>query len=446
MLATAVAAAVTTPVVFLSAAPAFAADAPTLPGLSQGKAELEDGPEDDEIPTREELEAAIAEAQAKVTKLEGELAKLKQDIRDDKVDEALKTELAAAQQAVKDAKAARTAADAALVVAQEAFDALPEDATEQQKADAAAALETAKQAVEDAKADVTAAELRYQTASDAYSDARVALVQEYSKLGQELEDAKEALAEAKDELAFWEEIGFEECKEDKSVTVAVKGPETVTAGTGAVFSLTVKNTSNRTLDAVRAYAFATVLPTDWEDIEDEEEIDRYITVEWSSATNPEWTEVTEEYDAIEVGALVKGGKADVKLRLTVDAETPAGEGVAFAVGGYENEDGSCGIGKEYSDAYFDVVEAGTGGEPTPTPTPSPSTTTPTPAPTATTGTGGNTGTTQQGGTSTTPVNNGTLAATGANDTLPLGAAAAAAVALGAGALVVARRRKAGADA
>jgi colicin import membrane protein len=42
--------------------------------------------------------------------------------------------------------------------------------------------------------------------------------------------------------------------------------------------------------------------------------------------------------------------------------------------------------------------------------------------------------------------NGTLAATGANETLPLGYAAAGAVALGAGALVVARRRKAGAQA
>ncbi|MFF5425815.1 MULTISPECIES: peptidase [unclassified Streptomyces] len=443
ILATAVAAAVTTPVVFLSAGPAFATPTPT-PAQTQAPATHEDG----EKPSLEELEEAVDKARAKVAELEAQRKAVLKDLDETNIDEALKTELAAAKEALKTAEDARTAADAALAAAEDALKKLPGTATEQEKADAEKAVADAKKAVEGAAATLAAAKLRHGKADTAFDDAVVALAKKAHILGERLKLAKQELADARDALEGFEELP-EECEEGEALAVQVTGPTTVTAGTSAVFSLKVRNTSERTLDAVEAYAFAATLPTDWEEIDENEEPpsgwNKFITVEWSSAKNPAWSRLSEEFDGIELGALAKGGQADVKLRLTVDAKTPTAQGVAFAAGAYENEDGSCGFG-DNSEAFFDIVPAGKDDKPAPTPTPSPSTTTatPTPVPTVTTG---NTNTTPQGGSSTTPVNRGTLAATGSGDHLPqLGLAAGAAVVLGAGALVVARRRKAGAGA
>ncbi|MFF8607693.1 hypothetical protein ACF06X_17315 [Streptomyces sp. NPDC015346] len=104
----------------------------------------------------------------------------------------------------------------------------------------------------------------------------------------------------------------------------------------------------------------------------------------------------------------------------------------FSVGAHENNDGSCGFGEIYGETFFDIIAKHQARHP------------------AGPGTG-NIGTTQQGGTSTTPVNStgttGILAATGSNNVVPqIGLAGAAAVVLGAGTMVVARRRKAGSNA
>ncbi|MER6097923.1 peptidase [Streptomyces sp. NPDC001728] len=440
ILATAVAAAVTTPVVFLSAAPAFAAG-PAVPGHTQGT--TQDDPDGDDFAEYEKLVAAVEKAEAKVKALKAERTAVVKDLEDDNVDPALKTELAAAQEAVKAAKAAKTAADETLATAEQAVKDLPEDATEEQKTAADAAVTAAKTAVDEAVAATVAAELREKKADTAHDDARVALARKISKLDVAIKMAETELSDAEDALEEFEQGGPDECPEDGSVKVSMTGPKTVTAGTSAQFSLRVSNTTDHTLKAVQAYAAALNI-TGVDDESDEEEgefFDELLTFEWSSAAHPAWTKLSAETEeAITIGELAKGGKADVKLRLTVDAETPAGKGVAFAVGAYEKNDGTCGSSKEYATVEFDILAAkGT----KPTPEPSPSTTTP--APTGTGSTGGNTNTTGQGGSSNTPVN-GALAATGANDTLPLGFAAAAAVALGAGALVVARRRKAGAGA
>ncbi|MFE0736386.1 peptidase [Streptomyces sp. NPDC058855] len=445
ILATAVAAAVTTPVVFLSAGPAFATPTPT-PAQTQAPATHED----DEKPSLEELEEAVAKAQAKIAALEAQRKAIIKDIDENNVDEALKTEVAAAREALKAAQDAKAAADTALVAAEDALKKLPGTATEQEKADAEKAVADAKKAVEGATATLAAAKLRHDKADTAFDDAVVALSRKVHILDERLKLAQEELTEAQDALEGFEELP-EECEEGEALAVRVTGPTTVTAGTSAVFSLKVRNTSERALDAVEAYAFAATLPTDWEEIDESEEPpsgwNKFITVAWSSAENPAWTPVSEEFDGIELGALAKGGQADVKLRLTVDAKAPTAQGVAFATGAYENEDGSCGYG-DNSEAFFDIVPAGKGDKPTPVPTPTPSpsatTATPTPVPTVTTG---NANTTPYGGSSTTPVNRGALAATGSGDHLPqLGLAAGAAVVLGAGALVVARRRKAGAGA
>ncbi|MFF7444265.1 peptidase [Streptomyces sp. NPDC008122] len=434
ILATAVAAAVTTPVVFLSAAPAFADTKPSP--TSTQKPATDD---DEDMPSIEELRAAVAEAQKAYDEAAAELAKARADVEAlTKDDHPLAVAAAAAKKTADEAAAAKTAADEALAKAEQAVKDLPVDATEEQKAAAAAAVTAAKTAADEAAAAKTAADTKAKEASTALDDARVQAFRVLELAKKVEKAAKKDLDDAKEELAFYEDMG-EECTEDPSLEVAVSGPKKVTAGEPAVFSMRVTNTSDHTLNLVNAFANATRLPEPGDVIDDETDFSKLlIPVEWSSADVLEWTPITEKFDSIEVGDLTKGASYDVKLRLTVDAKAAAGKGALFGYADYEDNDGSCSGGVDFKDLNFDILAADKGDKPKPKPTD-----TPTPAPTVTTG--GNTNTTQQGGRSNTPVN-GTLAATGANDTLPLGFAAAGAVALGAGALVVARRRKAGAQA
>ncbi|MFG2897275.1 peptidase [Streptomyces zaomyceticus] len=436
ILATAVAAAVTTPVVFLSAAPAFADTKPS-PASTQKPAQGED--DKDDMPTLEELKAAVALAQKEYDEAVVALAEAKAAVDAlSKPDHVLVVAAADATKAAAAAATAKTAADEALAKAEKALAELPADATEEQKTAAAAAVAEAKKTAGEADAAKTAADALLGKASKELLDANQAASKVVGLAEKVKKAAAETLTEAKEELEFFEEIGGE-CTEDEALGIALSGPKTVAAGDSAVFSLRVTNTSDRSLDAVAAYTDAGVLP-DGEDADDEDGFfKRYITVEWSSADVLEWTKITEKFDAVEIGTLVKGGHYDVKLRLTVAPDAPVGPGVAWAYGEFENNDGTCGIGEDFGHANFDITAA-KGEKPEPKPTPSETTATPTPAPTH----GGN-NTTQLGGTSNTPVR-GTLAATGANDNLTgLGLAAAATVALGAGAMVVARRRKADAS-
>ncbi|MGA5868448.1 peptidase [Streptomyces cinereoruber] len=431
MLATAVAAAVTTPLVLLSATPALADTKPS-PASTQKPA----AGEDEKPPTLAELKAAVELAQKEYDAAVADVAKANAAVEAlDKADHPLVVAASDAKKAAEAAAAAKTAADAELAKAEEAREKLAEDATDEEKQAADEAVATAKATAEAAATAKAAADTKAKDTAEALEEARVAAFTTLGLARKVEKAAAKELAAAKQALADFEELG-QECTEDKSVTVALSGPKKVTAGTSALFSLRVSNTSEKTFDEVEAYAFAAALP---DSIEEDDFFEDYITVEWSSAAHPKWTEVTEENDAVRVGSLVKGGHADVKLRLTLDSKTPAGPGVVFAIGAYENNDGSCGFGEEFATADFEILAA-KGDKPTPAP--SPSTTTPAPAPTA-----GNTGTTQQGGSSGTPVTGGTLAATGSNDVLPqLGLAAGAAVVLGAGAVFAVRRRKAGAQA
>ncbi|MFF0478389.1 peptidase [Streptomyces sp. NPDC004284] len=439
ILATAVAAAVTTPVVFLSAAPAFA-DAKPSSAPSQKPATTQDDPDED-MPSLEELKAAVAEAQKAYDEAVIDLDKATADLKAlDEADNALVVAVADAQKAVEDAAAKKTAADAALEAAEDAVTKLPETATDEEKAAAAAAVTAAQTAADAATAAKSAADAKLTEATAALATAK-AKAQHVVDLAQKVKDAaSKKLDDAKEELAFYEEIG-EGCTdtEDSALKVAVSGPKKVTAGEPTVFSMRVTNTSDHTLNLVNAFANAARLPEPGDVIDDETDFSKLlIPVEWSSADVLEWDPITEKHDSIEIGELAEGASYDVKLRLTVDAKATAGRGMLFGYGEYETNDDSCDLGGDFKQLNFDILAADKGDKPKPT-----ETATPTPAPTVTTG--GNTNTTQQGGTSNTSVN-GTLAATGANDTLPLGLAAAGAVALGTGALVVARRRKAGAQA
>ncbi|MER5311181.1 peptidase [Streptomyces sp. NPDC002773] len=442
ILATAVAAAVTTPVVFLSATPAFADTKPS--SASTQKPTSNEDPKD-ETPSLEELKAAVALAQKAFDEAEADVAKALAGLEArDKPDHPLRVAVTEAKTAADAAAAAKTAADAALATAVQAEKDLLPEATEEEKTAAAAAVTAAKATADEAATAKTAADEKLSKASKALADDSVAAFQVLALAQKVQKAAAKDLAEAKEELKFFEEIGGD-CKEDPSLKLALSGPKTLTAGQSAVFSLRFTNTSDRTLDTVAAFVDAMQSGDDEEVIDEESDVaDRLIPIEWSSPDVLEWTPITEEFDSIEVGKLAKGASYDVKVRLTVAADAPAGEGAAFAYAGYENNDGSCGLGG-FSEAYFDIAAAkGDKPKPTPEPTPSETTATPTPAPTASTG--GNSNTTQQGGSSRTPVN-GSLAETGANDNVTqIGLAAGAAVVLGAGALFVARRRKAGASA
>ncbi|MFI0823811.1 LAETG motif-containing sortase-dependent surface protein [Streptomyces roseolus] len=440
MLATAVAAAVTTPVVLLSAGPAFAeTPKPTRPATAQDEAP--DGPEEDDFAEYEKLIEAVAAAEAKLESLKAERKALVEDLRAGNIDEAVKTEYNAAKLAYDEAKTARGAADTALVEAQADLDAVTADpnATAEAKATAEQAVADAKEKAEAALTAEKDAKTRFVAADTAWSDARVALARQISLLDPKIEAAEQELADAEAALEAYE---GEDCVEDRSVVSTLTGPKSITIGSSADFSLTVKNTSDRDLDSVRSYLFAAHVPESWDDILDEEDPDlgRYFSIDWKSAANPEWTELDFEDEAIELGAIAEGGKADVTLRLSVAEDAPAGEGLAFTTAEYDNGDGSCGISEQYAKVDFDIVEPK--GEPTeqpttepteqPTAAPSPSTSAPAPTPAPSSN-----GAAPQGG------RGGELAETGSSDVLPrLGAAAGAAVVLGAGAVFVARRRKA----
>ncbi|GHJ92983.1 hypothetical protein SNE510_25020 [Streptomyces sp. NE5-10] len=439
MLATAVAAAVTTPVVFLSAGPAFAeTPKPTPPVTTQDEAP--DGPDEDDFAEYEKLIEAVANAEAKLAALKDERAALAEDLRAGNVGEAVKTEYDAAKLAYDDAKAAREAAATALTDAQAELDALAVDpeATAEDKALAEQAVADATERVEEATATEATAKVRFDAANTARDDARVAIARKISLLDPKIEAAEQELADAE---AALEEYEGPDCVEDRSVVSTLTGPKTITIGSSADFSLTVKNTSDRDLDSVRSYLFAAHVPESWDDILDDENPDlgRYFSIDWKSAANPKWTELDFEDEAIELGAIGEGGKAEVTLRLSVAEDAPAGEGLAFTTAEYDNTDGSCGISEQYAKVGFDVVEP-KDEEPTqqptteptrqPTAAPSPSTAAPAPAPSSN-------GAAPQGG------RGGELAATGSSDVLPqVGMAAGAALVLGAGAVFVARRRKA----
>ncbi|MEU8890453.1 LPXTG cell wall anchor domain-containing protein [Streptomyces sp. NPDC048442] len=150
----------------------------------------------------------------------------------------------------------------------------------------------------------------------------------------------------------------------------------------------------------------------------------------AAAGSSDWKDVKEAEYAGTVTNLDAGKSADLKLRLTVDKKAPAADGIAFAAGEYFNEDGSCG-GNELKDYQFSILAVGSNPGQVPDSKPTPVTdASNVPVP--------------QGNAHTTPVTTdaGNLAATGSSGTTQVALAAGAAIVLGAGAMVVVRRRKA----
>ncbi|MFD5343887.1 LAETG motif-containing sortase-dependent surface protein [Streptomyces anulatus] len=429
-LATAVAAAVTAPAVLLSVTPAFA---DTKPAAQTQEKQSK--------PTIKDLEKAAAEAQkayeeAVKARDEAQVTVRKAFEELSKDSHPLVAAANAAKQAAKDADAAKTTADRAVTAAKAAVDALPEDATEEQKTAAATALSEAEATAATAATAKTAADTKAVETNDALQDARVAAARAAGVADKALDDAlaakiaaDAALAKAKKEA---EEEG-QDCEPEHDLTAEVTGlPTKLVAGTTTAFSVRVANGSDRHMDEVIAYAG--VHATDKTGLKD---TGKFFRLQWSTKSSPKWQDVNEDSYIDGVGALKPGARADVKLRLTLDKATPAGNGVAFIAANFFNEDGSCG-GAPGADMYeFDVKAAGSKPGKTEDAKPKPA---------KTTKPGGN-GHTPQGSASATPATNGNLAATGSSSaTTSIALAGGAAVVLGAAAVFVVRRRKAGSDA
>ncbi|MCX5531799.1 hypothetical protein OG785_14625 [Streptomyces sp. NBC_00006] len=228
--------------------------------------------------------------------------------------------------------------------------------------------------------------------------------------------------------------------EDSPGTLAeLRGlPSKLVAGSGwHGFTFRVTNMTDQEFVSSRAqvYAFSFAY-------EDESDTSRYLRLQWFDGSGWRDLDNNVEHDASfpASGPLARGAHSDVKLRISVDAKTPAGAGAALGLAVSVDPEGVCGDSVP-EDAYwdFDILAAGTAtgqvppaGGHTGSPKPSaPATATPSasasnaPSPQA----------------SSSPVD-GSLASTGAGSVLPtFGAAAGLAVVAGGGVMYAVRRRK-----
>ncbi|MCH0541905.1 LPXTG cell wall anchor domain-containing protein [Streptomyces sp. MUM 203J] len=449
-IATAVALAVTAPVTLLAASPAFA-ETGTTTTAAVTEAQNTDAASGVDL---EKLEKAVADAQAAYD------AAVAAETEAEKTVEATLSDTAPLAVAYTEAKAAadraaadKAAADQAVTDAKTALDNMPDDLSDDERVALAKALADAEKAAEAAATAKTTADTAAAEALKARDDQRVEAgrkhytAQEAAKAAKaDLDAAKKALEDAekdtgtpepepdpkpepKPEPKPGDDQGDDECDAKSKVGVAVSGlPGKVAAGSSVNFTLRITNHSDRTLDYVQPYAAAFAV-----DSKGMNDISHLLKLQWSDGSG--WKSLSSDDMAGEITDLKAGSGADVRLRLSVDAKAPAGLGFAFAAGSYVNEDGTCGWTPEANRYDFDIVAAGakTGNEPAKPGKPMPM---------------------PQGGTSTAPVKaantaatTGELAATGSSDAMPqIALAGAAAVALGAGAVFVVRRRKAGADA
>ncbi|PRH78166.1 hypothetical protein C6N75_16335, partial [Streptomyces solincola] len=296
-------------------------------------------------PSIEDLERALAAAEqayrdAKAAE-DTALAELK---RISAPDSPLVLALADARRLAKDAAAARTAADKALAEAEAALDALPEDATEEQRtaaeqavADAATAAEAATEKDEKAAAKATAAH-------DDLADAQV----EASKVVHRAElatakalKAKEAAGKAlEDALA---EAGDDSCTPAPRLTVDAKGlPGAIARGATAEFTVRVTNGTRETLDTVLPYVAVRAV-----DESGQQGASGSLRLTWSGAGSPAWQKPDADHRTGVVKGLKPGEHADIKVRLAVDAAAPLGVGTLSITADYRNDDGSCGYTPYY---------------------------------------------------------------------------------------------------
>ncbi|OAR26103.1 peptidase [Streptomyces sp. ERV7] len=414
-LATAVAAAVTAPVVILSAGPAFA---DTKPAAQTQKK-----------PTVAELEKAAAAAKKAYEDALAAEKSARDAVAAATSDTApLHVKAKAADKEAGTATAARTAADKAVSDARFTLDKLPADATPE---DRAAAQKTLAEATKDAEKAAGVEKTAVEKATAATKEAKDAEVAAFKALYQASEAVRIAFTakEAADKALADAKKAAENpgCEPAAGLTTVATGlPSKIVAGTNADFSLRVTNGTGRTLDKV--WPFTYVHATDRSGYKVTDDL---LRLQWSTAASGGWKDVDVLHRAGVVTNLGKGRHVDLKLRLKVDAKAPAGPGIAFVAGDYRNADGSCGGSPDLTEYGFEILAAGSKpGKVDPAKSAKGKANTP--------------DNKTQGTTSSTPLDpsTGTLAATGSSSATPeLALAGGAAVVVGGGALLAVRRRR-----
>ncbi|WP_346346639.1 hypothetical protein [Streptomyces sp. SID161] len=416
------------PIALITAAPAFADG--TSAGLTQN------------LPTYAELLKAATDAQraydaAVTAEAEGQkevkaaLEALDSDTHP------LKAAVIAADKAAKEAAGTKLKAEQAVADAKAALEAAEGDTG---KAEAQAALDAAESDLAEAVTAQQKADAAARQADTALDDARVAAVRAYSRTKQALEQARTAKEAADKALA-----AAKECVRENGLTsLAVGLPAKVAAGSTVDFVLRVDNGTERTL-SVDPLVFFHVAG-------ESRDAKSVLKVEWSNGTDWQTVDGKGSQHIAHIDVMKPGEHTDVKLRMTVDSAAEDADGLALLAGDASDAYHPCILGpmNRYD---FKLTPAGTETGPTGDaepgrPDPHDDQRPGAPEPQDDSGPSAQGGASQQvtGKTATGTGAQGTLAETGASSaTVPLALTSAAAVVLGAGATVAARRRRSTSD-
>ncbi|MFJ8945060.1 hypothetical protein ACIRG4_17825 [Streptomyces sp. NPDC102395] len=415
---------VATPVALITAAPAFAAGTPAGPTQNQPTyAELTQAATD----AQKAYDAAVTAAAEGRKELDATLKALDSDTHP------LKAAVIAAAKTAKEAAAAKDAAEKAVTDAEAKLEAAQSDT---EKTEAQQALEAAEGDLAKAIAAEQVADAAAEQASTALGDARVAAARKYHQIQQALEKARTAKEAADKALATAKQC----VREDGLTSLAVGLPTKVAAGSTVDFTLRVTNGTQRTL-AVDPLVF-------FHEAGKGHGVKDPLKVEWSNG--PIWQTLNGEgpEHIARIEAMKPGEHSDVKLRMTVDPGAEDADAFALLAGDASDAYNPCVLGpmKRYD---FELTPAGDKTDPVDDAKPGDPGQNDDERPGAAKP-GKGSGPSAQGGTSqqvttTTATGSGahgSLAATGSSSaTTPIALTSAATVALGAGLVVGARRRR-----
>ncbi|MEV0120924.1 LAETG motif-containing sortase-dependent surface protein [Streptomyces sp. NPDC050703] len=218
---------------------------------------------------------------------------------------------------------------------------------------------------------------------------------------------------------------------DSDLKIELTGlPGKIVAGSGwHEFQLTAANPTDKTLGEVNWIAAV----DNFSDSDSEKNwLSNYADLQYWDPAAKSWTSIDGDLNGgLAFGVTSELGPKDkvaVKLRLDVSAKAPTGEGYAIGLGGYVDSEANC-VHNSFAYYPLTILKPGSTNENPGTPTPKPDVK---PSDVKV----------PQGGAKELPVT-GSLAETGSSSMLPtIGLVGGAAVAVGAGAMFVVRRRKA----
>lgn len=219
---------------------------------------------------------------------------------------------------------------------------------------------------------------------------------------------------------------------ESQLSISVSGlPGKIVAGSGwHNFTMTAANHSDKSLGDVQWLAIV-----DNDSVSDDEKdwLSTYAKLEYFDPQTKTWESMADEFgNGFYFGQTTLGPKETVAIKLRVDitAKAPAGDGFSMGIGGYLDQEKNC-FHSSFGFYDFTVLKPGSKNDNPGEAKPGK-------------GTKPVSGKEPQGG-ATEIAPTGTLASTGSSSALPvIGLVGGVAVVAGAGVVVVARRRKAGA--